>query len=453
MLLTDDPQGELRAHLDEVFEGEDFDYDRDVAPWLGERAGFWARPSKDREPLGVLLLAATDTEKAQASLEAVLERSDEQVSRHSHGDSDYLLDDDGVAAGVVGDFLAIGPEAAFKRTVDAAAGDSLAETDEYGDAVGGLEDERLAHFWADTAGLFALARDVDPEARARIDQLSALVPLDQMPPIAASFTADGDHLAVEAKLRGADSTGFGPLLAGGSTPLLQELPGDTWAAMGSADVGESLRTTIDGVAGALGGLVARREIQRRTGLDLDRDLLGWIGDVGFFVRGTTSSTLDGGVVIQPTDEDAAAGAFGRLVGAAQVKAKAKAEPIDVPGADQAFELTADRAPFPIVMARGSGLVAITLGRPAAEAALASGDRLGDTELYAEAEELVGMEPGALLAMPQLLEARRGVQHRPRLPRGPPLPGGVLGDRRRHDGRRRRGRRPRGGRAQVVSRRP
>ena len=41
VLRTDDPDGEIRRLVDQAFEGEDFDYDRDVAPWLGERAGFW----------------------------------------------------------------------------------------------------------------------------------------------------------------------------------------------------------------------------------------------------------------------------------------------------------------------------------------------------------------------------------------------------------------------------
>jgi hypothetical protein len=192
-------------------------------------------------------------------------------------------------------------------------------------------------------------------------------------------------------------------MGSGSTPLLQELPGDSWAAFGSADAGETLRDAVDDFAGALGGIVVRRELQREYGLDLDRDLLDWIGHVGVFVRGTTLATLDGGVVIQPTDEDRAAEAFGKLVGAVQVEAKVRAEPVEIAGADQAFELDDRHSTRSIVMARGSGLVVITVGRAAAEAALGSDDRLGDTDLYSEAEELVGMEPGALLSMPALLE--------------------------------------------------
>jgi hypothetical protein len=108
-------------------------------------------------------------------------------------------------------------------------------------------------------------------------------------------------------------------------------------------------------------------------------------------------------VIQPTDEDRAADAFGRIVGAVQVKTKTRAQPVDIAGADQAFALNGGRAlARPIVIARGSGLVVVTAGRAAAEAALGSDDRLGDTDLYAEAEELVGMEPSVLVGMPQLL---------------------------------------------------
>jgi hypothetical protein len=121
------------------------------------------------------------------------------------------------------------------------------------------------------------------------------------------------------------------------------------------------------------------------------------------VRGTTPPGLDGGLVIQPRDEHKAEAAFARIVGAIQVAAKLSARPIEVAGADQAFEFVDARSPHPVVLARGSGLVVLTAGRAAAEAALGSGDRLGGTDLYTEAEELVGMEPGLLVSMPKLIE--------------------------------------------------
>jgi hypothetical protein len=386
VLVTDDPEARLRELFDRTF-ADDLDYSRDVEPWLGERAAVWLSPAARDDDPGVILLAATDTEKAREALEGALDT----VQERSHRGHDYLVDDDEVAVGVIDDFVAIGREPNYRRTIDAADGDSLAETDEYADAVDELEDDRLAHFWVDSAAVLSRAQESE--------QLSQLVPLEDMPPVVGSFTADGDHLGLEARVQSAGS--FEPLLEGGSTPLLQELPGDSWAAVGWSDVGDGLRRTVDGIGGAIGGLVIRRQLQDEYGLDLDRDLLDWIGDVGVFVRGTTPSTLDGGVVIQPTDEDAAADAFGRIVGAVQVEARRRAQPVAVPGADQAFELRGEDKP--IVIARGSGLVVVTVGRAAAEAALGSGDRLGDTDLYSEAEDLVGMEPSALVSMPAVLE--------------------------------------------------
>jgi hypothetical protein len=395
VLRTDEPEDEIYKRLDLVL--PEVDYEQDVEPWLGERAGFWLRPTERDDEMGAVLLAATDTDVARESLERALERSGETATERSYRGSDYLVAD-GDAAGIVGDFVVIGPEAAYKRTVDASEEESLAEVDEYADAIDALEGDRLAQFWVDTAGLIELGARQDPEAAARLDQLSAIVSLDDLPPAAGAFTADGDGLAVEVQLRGSGSP-----LGSGSTPLLQELPGDTWAALGAADVGESLDRTIDSFAGALGGIAVRRELRARTGLDLDRDLLDWIGHAGIFVRGTTPATLDGGLVIQPSDGDGATDAFGRIVGAAQVKAQARAQPVDIAGADQAFAISDGRSPRPIVFARGSGVVVVTAGRPAAEAALGSDDRLGDTALYAEAQELVGMEPSALVGVPQLLE--------------------------------------------------
>jgi hypothetical protein len=397
VLRTDEPEARLRELMRSAFEdaGEDVDYERDVQPWLGERAGFWVEPTSEKDNFGVLLLEAADFDKARDSLRASLERGGRTVSERSHRGVEYLVNSEEVAAGVVGDFAAVGREPDLRRTIDASEGSSLAEADAYREAVDALEDERLAHFWADMRELMRLA--------LAEDELGAMVPLDSLRPLAGSFAADGDRLAVELQSLTSGEDALAPWLATGPTPLVQELPADAWAAGGAADLGEGLRTTLDQVAGAFGGIAIRRELQRETGLDLDRDLLDWIGHAAFFVRGSTPSTVDGGLVIQPTDEQRAADAFGRIVGAVQRAASVTARPIDVPGAEQAFVFNDRTVPKPIVLARGSGLVVLAFGAAAAEAALGSGERLGDTDAYAEAEELVGMEPSFMLSMPAVLE--------------------------------------------------
>ena len=449
LLLTDDPEGEIRRRLDQAF--EDFDYERDVEPWLGERAGLWLPPAASDDDPGVLLLAATDTEQAMESLEAAFERP----TARTHRDHEYIVDASGVAAGIVGDFVAIGREQNYRRTVDAAEGESLAETDEYADAVDALEDERLAHFWADTSALVERALEHEDA------QVATLLPLDELPPVAGSFVADGDRLALEVRMRTVES--FGPLLASGSTPLLQELPGDTWAAFGAHDAGTALRATFDRIAGAIGGLALRREFESETGLDLDRDLLDWIGHVAFFVRGTTPPGLDGGLVIQPSDEDKAETAFARIVGAIQVAAKVRARPIEVAGADQAFEFAAARSPYPVVLARGVGTCRAH-GRPRGGG---GGPRLGRSprrDRPVHGGRGAGRDgAGAAGLDAEADRARQRARPRARVRGGAALPRDRHGGRGGHARRRRSGDRPLRRRArialdcsagrQVASRRP
>jgi hypothetical protein len=387
ILATDDPEGRIRELVHRAVDarGENVDYARDVEPWLGERAALWVGPLDDC----VVLLAATDTDKAWDSLE----RAATEVTERAYRGGKYLVDSSGMAAGVLDGFVAIGREASFKRTVDAAAGDSLAEADEYDEAVGGLADERLAHFWVDTRAVFERAARDDPE----LDRLRSVVPADALPPMAGALLANGERVALE--VQAGDDLG----LTARGTPLLEKMPGDAWAAMGSADVGASLRDALDRFAGPIGGVAIRGQLRRELGLDLDRDVLDWIGDAGFFVRGTSPGAIDGGLVIQPTDEERAVDAFGRIVGAIQQARGVRARPVVIAGADQAFAIQEGATARPIVLARGSGLVVATVGEAAAEAALGAGDRLGETEAFAEAEELVATEPSLFVSLPPALE--------------------------------------------------
>ena len=69
---------------------EDFDYDRDLKPWLGERAGFWA--SSDADGGGLAVLSATDVEKARESVAASFERDGETLTERTYRDVDVRRD-------------------------------------------------------------------------------------------------------------------------------------------------------------------------------------------------------------------------------------------------------------------------------------------------------------------------------------------------------------------------
>jgi hypothetical protein len=409
VLQTPDAEARIRELVDQAFEsgdGPQLDYERDVAPWLGERAAVWLTAGEGDEPSGAVLIAATDTEQAQESLDEAFERSDEQTTPRTYRDVDYVVTDDGDASGVVGDFVAIGDEAGLKRTIDSLERDSIGENDRYRESVEALDDNRLAHFYADVEALVRLGSQGDPEAQEQLRQFEQIVPLDRLGPVTGAFFANGDRLALDMGLNTEALESLGPLgaLSGAtSTPLVGELPGDAWFASGSPDFGEAMRTMLDRYAGLFGGAAAQEQIRRELGIDLEQDVFSWVGDVAFFVRGTDLASIDGGAVIEVTDSSRATQAFGKLVGALRTGTGVQAEPIDIQGAEVAFAVAAEGAPRAIVMARSDDRVVVTYGEDAAAEAFEPSETLGDSELYGRAKGALGdVDPTFLLSMPGVL---------------------------------------------------
>src|SRR4029453_15900116 len=115
------------------------------------------------------------------------------------------------------------------------------------------------------------------------------------------------------------------------------------------------------VAGAFGGAAATQQLQQQYGIDLERDVFGWIGDMGLFVRGSDKASLEGGLVIKATNAENMRNAFGKIAGLIQSQGGKKAAPVKVKGAAQAFSLG------PAGAADKTGTVAPP-DRPAASAA-------------------------------------------------------------------------------------
>ena len=98
-----------------------------------------------------------------------------------------------------------------------------------------------------------------------------------------------------------------PRRTGGSgADILATLPGDSWLGLGVANLGQTLDRVVQTVAGG-GGLTGvgvnalLGQFKKQTSLDLRKDVLGWMGDAGVFVGGTTSADLGGALVIKTTD--------------------------------------------------------------------------------------------------------------------------------------------------------
>jgi hypothetical protein len=231
LLRARDPERRIRELVDQGLkkaEGGPLSYGRDIEPWLGQRAGVWVTAVQRAKPGYVVLVATKDSEKAQQAIDGEINRAGKRVTGRTFGDVDYQVDSDGVAAGIVGDFLAVGTEAEFKRTISALDGRSLAEDKGYRRAISELSDDRLGHFYVDLGAFFEAALRADPQARGRAGQIRGLFPYDKLGPVAGALLADGDRVALDTVMsgEGAEVTKSLGLLTGtATTPLVAEMPG------------------------------------------------------------------------------------------------------------------------------------------------------------------------------------------------------------------------------------
>ena len=284
VLRTDDPEAKLRELIDKGLADSDrkskTTYEDDIAPWLGEKAGVWVAGVDQKEPGYVVLVAAKDTEAAQEAIDKGVKSDGGKVKERSYSGVDYQVDDDGVAAGIVGDFFTVGTEAEFKRTIKAQDGDSLAEAKKYKETIDGLDDDRIGQFYIDLKPFIEQSLKSDPEAAKQLEQVRSIFPIDKLDPIAGALLADGDRIAFDSITHGPGVKALkalGPLTGTGSTPLLGELPGDAWVAMGAADVGPSVKTHLHAGRGRVrrrgrhrAAAVAVRHRPRARHLQLDR---------------------------------------------------------------------------------------------------------------------------------------------------------------------------------------
>jgi hypothetical protein len=404
ILRTDDPATKLRELIDKELAEEDegLSWEKDFAPWLGEDAGVWATNLQADKPSFAVIVATKDTEAAKAALAKFEKTSEATYEPRSHDGIDYKVDDEGVATGVIDDFVVVGTEDAFKRTADTRDGDKLTDADRYKNAIDDLEEDRLGHYYLDAKPLLDAAMKQDPEAAQNFEQFKSILPLDKLGPITGAFTANGDGMALDTVVTGLPEGPIRNLAAlwSGGSDLIGELPGDAWAAFATPELGEGAKSLFSTFAGAIGGAAVAAQFKQATGLDLQQDVFSWIGDAGVFVRGADMATFDGALVISSTDDARAEAAFTKFVALAAKQTGGAPAPTKVDGADAAFAIPSPGAQKPVVLARGEGRVVLAYGEQAASAAFASDATLADSDGFKAAAGILGddIKPAFLLSV-------------------------------------------------------
>jgi hypothetical protein len=289
-LLGPNPEAKLgEAFTKAVQTSGKLDYVADVKPWLGATASVAVTRIAPNGGDFALLVASTDDAKAQAAIDKDL--AGVHTASRSYRDVSYKVQDDGTANGIVSHFLVAGTEAAFKAVVDTAKdGKSIADSQQWKTSVGNRGDGRVGLAYVDGKGLLqSLASNLPGAERLAAPFLVGMVDLH---PIVVTLDAQPDAFVVDVSSPGTKPDPRGPGAA--SSPLIESMPADAWAALALPDVGTALGKVARSLEAnplitAQYAQFAQR-LRRRTGLELGKDLLT-LGDVGLYARGTKGALV------------------------------------------------------------------------------------------------------------------------------------------------------------------
>lgn len=388
---TDDPQGlvdQLFSKFTKEGDGPSVDYKREVEPWLGERVAVFGQDLDAKAPEVAFAVSTRDVDRAREAVAAIIKREAPGAKPGSYKDAKFTRTKDGDVAGFVDDVLVIGPEGVLRRVVDTAdGGASLEESGKLEKATKDLAEPRLVTGYLDSK---VFVNQSLKGAAPQAEQLRRLVDLESLEPTGFGLLADGDRIVMDSAVSTKGVKGLLakllPLLGGGSTPLLGELPADAVGVYGVPKVGEIGRTTFREAAGAFGGAAVAAQLESAYGIELERDLFSWVGDVAAFVRGDDPKTLEGGVVIAATDAAKARQAITRLIGVATQKVPGfKADSVSVDGADLAFEATLPGQATSGWIGLGDDRVVMVSSRTALADGLDPDEKLADAEGYKNAQ--------------------------------------------------------------------
>jgi len=315
----------------------DVDFDKDVKPWLGDRAGFAALPpaeGKD-EPIPVVAVQIKDEDAANKGMDKLLANEDDKPGR-AFTDGYMILGDD---------------QATVDAAVATAKDNPLSKNAKFSADMDKLGEQGFISGWADAKGLASISGKVESSQIAGLGDATAAVALR----FDASYVelkgiAHGDKSVKVSSADAADLVTKLPETTAGAIAISggENLIDTAWAQVQKAG-GENLQPMID-------------EIAQETGLKLPDDL----------------KTLAGKNLSVSIDKDTA---DGPKIAARMETDPAKAEPV----VQKLTTLLRERssANIPIESAKDGDTLVVSTSKDYAEQVLKDGG-LGQTENFKQA---------------------------------------------------------------------
>jgi hypothetical protein len=413
--------------------GHQLNYDSEVKPWLGEQAGAFLTSidaAKAGEALtgsfsqalsttsvvafgegilhtllnskvatGALVLDTTNVDKARAFLEARAQEAGAHAA--SYRGVSYEVAANGYAEGIVGKFAVLGSEAALRNVIEteqAGSAGSIAHAAGYSKLAAGAEHGALANVYLRTAGLPSLGGLLGNAEQAYISLL----------PSTTSLVLDIDTIST-----GTAQTGTGLLPGASAAQFVGQLPGGSWLALGVGDANATFGQNVATLR-SLATLATKLKIGSFSfegavapllspSVDLNKDLLSWMGSAAIFVSGNGLLNLQAGFVAASKEPAGSRAAVGKLAQAYR-QAGDEVTPTTIPGAEEAVTIKIKGFPVVVAIGAGQGRFAIGIGPASVQEALSPSTTLANSPNYQAAAVTLGhgLQPSFLIEFPTLV---------------------------------------------------
>ena len=443
------------------------DFKHDIAPWLGEHAGVYLSslgsssslltpladdllhgstaspyPFASGSAQGAIVLDTSDADKAQSFLNS--QAAHAGAHKASYKGVSYQATGGGLAFGLIDRFAVIGSEAGLHGVIDTTLGAaSLVHEGGYAKLLAAAPPQTLAHVYFNPADAGS-SQSTPARAAAAGTGLSGVLRLlagtrqsnISLVPAPSSLSIDADSL----------TSGTGHAAEGllSSDPeaarALNELPGESWLALGVGHVGAGLAEDVQGLqsvtslGSALGGssgegasvsggfglkpllesLTTPLKLLGADTAQAKHDFASWMGSAGIFATGGSLLELKAAVSIESKDPSLSRAAVGKLAAELR-KAGWSTTPASIPGTDAAVGARVSGLPVVLEIANGtdsSGHTRFVLGLAEAsvEAALNPPNTMSEaTTRQAAATALgEGIQPSLILDFPTLLSLFEGI---------------------------------------------
>jgi hypothetical protein len=378
-----------------ISDGEKLNFEKEIEPWLGEKAGIYLSSYDGQDFHGVgFAIETTDSGEAEEFVNKEAEDSksgEKDTAAEFEGHKYWVEPEDETAVGMIGDYVAFGQgKKSFEEMVEAFEGEGLNESPKFKEAMENTPDEGVGTVYVDIGGTIEQAgSSIPPETQTFFE-------LIQIEPKKATAVATVIPRSEQLEIDVSSNLGKSTPDTGSATAALEALPSTAVLGFAASEFGQSFaegleRFSENGVPGQLapGELGAAFEAMGINVKSLGKSF----GDLSGFLEGTSQSDLGGAIMVETKSATEAANLVGNI-GLIMRASKTPGVTVLKGGEIKGFSI---RVPSlgtkPLIVGAAGEKIVIAFGPQAAAQALHSqAQTLGSTPGFEAAKAALGSTP-------------------------------------------------------------